>query len=68
MLDLVLTDISGLISDVIVEGPIGNSDNNTIHFSVNIEHNDITNDADILYYNFNDADYDSLNYYMSSIN
>jgi len=68
VLDLVLTDITGLISDVFLECPIGNSDHNTVHFSVNIEHNDITNYADILYYNYKDADYDSLNYYMSCIN
>ena len=57
----VLTDITGLLSDANVECPIGNSDHNIIHFSVNIEHDDITNNADILFYNYKDADYDSLN-------
>jgi len=54
VLDLVLTDSTRLISDVIVEWPFGNTDK--VHFSVNIEHSDITNNADILYYNYTDAD------------
>jgi len=59
VLDLVLTDSTGLISDVFVECPIGNSDHNTDHFSVNIERNDITNNADMLCDIYIDADYDS---------
>jgi len=68
VLDIFLTDSTGLISDVIVECPFGNTNHNTVNFSVNIEHNDITNNADILYYYYKDAAYDRLNYYISCIN
>ena len=68
VLDLVLSYSTGQISDANVECPIGNSDHNTIHFSVNIEYYDITNNADTLYYNYKDVYCDSLNCYMSCIN
>jgi len=58
-------DLLQKLSVVFVECLIGtNSDHNTVHFSVNIEDNAITNNADILYYNYKDADHDSLNCYI----
>ena len=61
------TDSISLVSEVNVECPIGNRDHYTIHFTVNLENHVINNDVDFRYYNYKDADYDSLNYYMSCI-
>ena len=68
VLDLVLTDSIGLISDVNIECPIGNSDHNTVHFTINIECNNTTNNNVEYYYDYKNADYEGLNYYMSRIN
>jgi len=68
VLDLVLTDNTCLISDVSIECPIGNSDHNTVHVSLNIENSRSNDNGYVCYYDYKNADYDNLNVYMSRIN
>jgi len=69
ILDLVLSNNHALISDVNIQCPFSTSDHNIVQFSINIANNSqvVENDCTV-YYDYNNADFDSIIEYLSRIN
>jgi hypothetical protein len=69
ILDLVLTNNYRLISDLHVLDPFGSGDHNVVQFSINVASDGNTfDDGEVLYYDFENANYDLIELYLVSIN
>ena len=72
ILDLVMTNVPNLISDLQVQCPFSTSDHNVISFTLNItcDNSDVLDNQsiDYLYHDFSSADYEAMELYLSNVN
>ena len=68
LLDLVFSNNSSLISDISVECPFSTSDHNTVQFSINTNKFNQCENKPESFYDFSNADFKSLELYLSKIN
>ena len=66
ILDLVLCNNSAIISDISVLCPFSTSDHNAVSLSICVS--PTLSKSETFYYDFNNADFEKLNEYLSSIN
>jgi hypothetical protein len=69
ILDLVFANDNTLVSDLQVLDPFGSADHNVINFSINVPcGGSAGNVTDLKYYDFDSADYELIELYLTSIN
>ena len=72
ILDLYLTNVPNLISDLQVQCPLSTSDHNIVKFSINLssDHNNVSDNhgVDEWYYDFSCGDYEAMESYLMNVN
>jgi len=71
ILDILLTNVPDLISDLQVQCPLSTSDHNVVKFGVNICcDNNVSDNQDIVqsYYDFSSGDYEAMESYLMNVN